>query len=816
MATATPTQSADTAAQRPEALSPAVDLPESLGYRLKKTFLGPPLVTSELHNEKLSKPIALGVLAPDCISSSAYGTEQMLTQLLPYVGVAGFALVMPVTGIILALLLLLTLAYRDVVMTYTKAGGSYIVARENFGPRIAQIAAVALLIDYIVTVAVQTAAGTDAVASMLQLLLHVDIDHDKLWITVGVVCLLCYGNLRGIREAGRAFSVPTYLFVLATGLTVVVGLVRLALGDLPRLTDAQLHASGTIGLGHPGGGLLMGASVFIMMRAFANGGSSLTGLEAISNGVSAFKSPQGSNARRTLVVMSCILGVLVLGVSTLAWQTHAMPYTSGSPTVLAQEAHLVFGQSGFGNVMFAFVQIATALILYTGGNTSFNGFPFLASFVAEDSFLPRQLTIRGHRLAFSNGIIVLTVVSLALLIATGGNLTKLVSLYAIGVFTGFVMAASGLFRYHWNRRERHRTARLVINGAAAIASAAVVLIFAITKFTEGAWLVVVIFPIGVVALIRTNSRYRTESEVLRAAPAASSVPTWTRSVVYVLVDRLDLAVIKALRYAHALRPTELRAVYFMVDDHNAERLRAEWEASRAADVSLEIIECPDRRVRRAAAELAARTVAEGDTEVTLLIPRRTYGPIIGRLLHSRFGDSIAQAVSRLPHVAATIVPFDVATAIEEAEEVAGVRRGPDEPGESAVRAEGNRHPAVRRAASALLTHAEPPAEPPAGRADGTTAIGELAWRHRAVVRGRVRSVQVTPVSGSPRLECELYDESGGVVLVFYGRRSVPGIEAGTELRADGMVGATDGYLSMANPTYALLPAGAEEAAGAVD
>lgn len=666
MATTTRPTPAETAAPpRPEALSIAVDLPESLGYRFKKMFLGPPLVTAQLHDEKLSKPIALGVLAPDCISSSAYGTEQMLTQLLPAVGVAGFALVMPVTGIILALLFLLTLAYRDVVMTYTRAGGSYVVARENFGPRVAQVAAVALLIDYIVTVAVQTAAGTDAVASLLQLLFGWNIDQDKLWITIGVVCLLCYGNLRGIREAGRVFSVPTYLFVLATGLTVVVGLVRLALGDLPRLTAAQMHASGTIGLGHPGGGLLMGASLFIMLRAFANGGSSLTGLEAISNGVSAFRQPQGPNARRTLVIMSVILGTLVLGVSTLAWQTHAMPYASGSPTVLAQEAHLVFGGSAFGNAMFTFVQVATALILYTGGNTSFNGFPFLASFVAEDSFLPRQLTVRGHRLAFSNGILVLTVVSLLLLIGTQGNLTKLVSLYAIGVFTGFVMAASGLFRYHWTRRERHRTPKLVINGAAALASAAVVLIFAITKFTEGAWLVVVLFPIGVWALIRINRQYRAEAAALQEAPApGADLPTWRHHLVYVLVDSLDLAVLKALRYAHQLAPDEIRAVHFMVDERHARELMAQWEDTSATTIPLEVVACPDRRLRHAVVELAARVTAGGDTALTLLLPRRTYAPILGRILHRGTEDAVARAVEDLPHVAVTILPFDVERAVE--------------------------------------------------------------------------------------------------------------------------------------------------------
>ncbi|WP_406211415.1 APC family permease [Kitasatospora sp. NBC_01560] len=633
---------------------------------MKRILLGPPLVSAELRNEKLSKPVALGVLAPDCISSSAYGTEQMLTQLIPAVGVAGFALVMPVTGVILALLLLLTLCYRDVVTTYTRTGGSYVVARENFGPRVAQVSAVALLIDYIVTVAVQTAAGTDAVASLLHVLWQVNIDHEKLWITAGVVCLLCYGNLRGIREAGRAFSLPTYLFVGATGLTVLTGMLRLAAGNLPRLSEADLHAPGAIDTGHPGGGLLMGASLLVLMRAFANGGSSLTGLEAVSNGVSAFRSPQGRNARRTLVVMSTLLGVLVLGVSTLAWQTHTVPFTSGSPTVLAQEAHLVFGQSAFGTAMFVIVQVATALILYTGGNTSFNGFPFLASFVAEDAFLPRQLTVRGHRLAFSNGIVVLTAASLALLVVTGGNLTKLVALYAIGVFTGFVMAAAGLVKHHWTRRERHRRTKIAVNAAAALASAAVVVVFAVSKFTEGAWMVVVVFPVGVWALIRTNHRYRTEADALEAAPASATATFRHRGVVHVLVDRLDLAVVNALHHGQSLRPDELHAVHFVIDEQHAEQLRRQWAANRAADVPLELVECPDRRLHHAVAALAARATADGHTDVTLLIPRRTYGPVSGRLLHARAGDRLAQAVDRLPHVAATLVPFDVRRALREA------------------------------------------------------------------------------------------------------------------------------------------------------
>ncbi len=634
-------------------------------YRVKRLLLGPPLITEALRDEKLSNPLALGVLASDCISSTAYGTEEMLRILVPVIGVAAFSLVLPLTGVIIFVLLLLTLSYRDVVTVYTRAGGSYVVARENFGPNVAQIAAVALLIDYIVTVAVQTAAGTDAIISLAHLVGDdfTGIDHLKTPLSVAVVLVLMYGNLRGIREAGRAFATPAYLFMAAVALMLVVGVIRfVADGTLPH---ANLHAAGALTPGHQGGGLLYGATLFIVLRAFANGGSSLTGLEAISNGVSAFRPPQGVNARRTLVTMSCILGVMVLGVSTLAHLTHATPYEDGNPTVIAQEAHLLFGSGVAGTVGLVFVQLATALILYTGANTPFTGFPFLASFVAEDSFLPRQLTRRGHRLAFSNGIIALTALALVLLLVTGGNVDRLVALYAIGVFTGFTMAAAGLTAYHWRRQERGRTWKLVVNIAAAIASALVVVIFAVTKFTEGAWLVVIVFPLGVWALIRINRQYRAEANAMETLPApGADRPPWRRHIVYVLVDGLDLATLKALRYAHRLGPDEIRAVHFMVDDKHARQLMDSWEATAGTTVPLEVVECPDRRLRRAVTELATRSTADGQTALTLLLPRRTYAPVIGRILHRGTGEGMARAVEDLPSVAVTILPFDVERAVE--------------------------------------------------------------------------------------------------------------------------------------------------------
>jgi len=795
-------EAASDVSAQPSALSAAaVDIPESLGYRVKRTVLGKPLVTEQLSTERLSKKIALGTMGIDMISSSAYGSEQMLTQLLPYFGTLAFMLIMPITGVILALAFLLLLCYRDVLSVYTKAGGSYVVAREQFGPKIAQIAAVALLIDYIVTVAVQTSSGTDAIASLLALSFNIDITSATLWISIGVILLMAFMNLRGVREAGRVFATPAYIYLLLVGTTVLLGLGRLATGNLTHADN--LHDTsygGVIDLGGHTQFLVSLAAISAMLRGFANGGSSLTGLEAISNGVSVFKKPVARNARTTLTYTVAALGTLVLGISILAWQAQTMPYAGGSPTVLAQLTHLIWGKSGFGNVMFILVQIATALILYTGGNTSFSGFPFLTSFVAGDSFLPRQFTHRGHRLAYSNGILVLTALSLALIIVMDGNLTRLVALYAIGVFTGFVMASAGMFKYHYTRVEPRRAAKLVINGSACVASVLVVLVFAIFKFTEGAWIVVVIFPIGVFALIKLNERYRREEAALQEAPASASVPSLASSTVLVLVDSVDLAVIKALRYARSLRPVEVRAVHLMIDSKHAEQLRRRWDASRAADVPLEVIEVPDRRLRRAAAQLAARTAQQTGTEVTVMLPRRAFH-VTSRLLHDHTADKIAGAVSRLPHVAAMIVPFDVVEAIGEMQ--GGTAH-------TAASSDGLAQRPARRTKKMLLdAECQTDGDHPVSRAD--TGAGspiparDVRWRNRAVLEGRIRSVYVGPVSGSPALEAELYDETGGITLVFLGRRAIPGIEPGAKMRVEGMVGETEGYLAMFNPSYRLLP-----------
>ena len=769
-----------TEAQRIRDLESTIEIPETLGYRIKNVLLGPPMVSEQLATERLGSLMAMGVLAPDGISSSAYGTEEMLVELVKYVGVASFALVLPVTFALLLVLIFVTLSYREVVMVYTRAGGSYVVARDNFGPTVAQVAAVALLIDYTVTVAVQIAAGTDALTSAFPTLLHYSFlsFSTSVWISIAVVVLMAYGNLRGIREAGRIFAFPTYFFVFALGSVIVTGVVRSLTGNLHQFS---IHRPGLYHFGSPGSGLLMGASVLVIMRSFANGGASLTGVEAISNGVSVFKPPEGVRARRVYLLMGVTLGSLVLGTSFLARWTHAAPFILGAPTVISQEAQAVFGSGPAGHTLFYMVQLATLLILYTGGNTSFNGFPFLASFVAGDRFLPRQLTKRGHRLTFSNGIIVLAIVAITLLLVTRANVTALVAVYAIGVFTGFTMAGAGMSKHHLVHRARGWRHKLVINGSASVLSAVVVLILAVAKFKQGAWTVVLLFPILTIALIRLNRQYRAEAQQLdKGAMEATEVPILHRHVVLVFVDRLDLATARAIQYARSLNPDEVRAVHFLLDNAVAQVLRENWGRLMIRRLPLEIRECRDRRLVRAAVDLVAATLADGDTEVSVLLPRRLYSWGWGHLLHDRTADRLAAVVGRLPHANATIVPFQL-TKMRPARKnaKANLKAAPK-----------------KRAREVERSEDLVPVE-------GALPIGEIQWRHKARIAGRVTSVEVQPWRGAQVLSCTLVDRTGSVTLVFT-RRDVPGIETGAQIVAEGTVGEHEGRLALLNPIHEVL------------
>lgn len=634
-------------------------------YRVKRRLLGRPLTTERVTDEKLSNRTALGVLASDCISSSAYGSEEMLRVLVPVVGAAAFTMVMPVTGAILLVLLLLTLCYSDVVTIYTRAGGSYVVARENFGPNVAQVAAVALLVDYVVTVAVQVSAGTSALVSLAHLVGNgwTGLDHLQVPVSLLVIVLLGYGNLRGVREAGRMFALPAYLFAAAMGLVFLVAAVRGLRGELPH---ADLHAPGVVPLGTPGDGWLYGASLFIVLRSFANGGSSLTGLEAISNGISAFREPQGRNARHTLIAMSCVLAVLVLGVSALAHFTHAVPYTDGTPTVIAQEARLAFGNGTVGTIGLVFVQLATALVLYTGANTPFTGFPYLASFVAQDRFLPRVLTRRGHRLAFSNGIVTLCALSLALLLGTGATWTSwwpstrsacsppspwrgpasppttcAARASAPGEDHGQRPRGDRLRRRGADLR-RHEIHRRRLAGRRGLP------------------------PRGLGTdpdQPRVPARGRRPGAAARGrGPAAHAPPPGVRPGRDAGPRRAEGP---AVCPRAAARQRERRALRHRRGARTP--LSALWASTSATSVELELVACPDRRLRHAMRELAVRTTQDGDTSLTVLVPRRMYANALGKLLHRGTGENMSRALEQLPHVAVTILPFNASHAMQALE-----------------------------------------------------------------------------------------------------------------------------------------------------
>jgi amino acid transporter len=799
------------------------EVPETYWYSVKRRLLGPPLITEQLGEERLSRPLALGVLSCDGISSANYGSELILYELLQFFGLTAFTLLLPLTGVVLFGILLVVLSYREVVSVYTRAGGSYVVARENFGPRVAQGAAVALMVDYVVTVAVQNSAGSAAILSTFPALAKPLGDTATLLlITVAATLLMCYVNLLGVRENGRTFALPTYLFSASVGLMIIVGLAREFFGG--GLGQVTWHP-GTVPIGHTTSGLITFAAILTLARAFANGGSSLTGIEAVSNAVSALRPPEGRNARQILVTQGSIVFFLIAGISWIAHLTHAVPYLSGVPTVVSQEADLVFGHTIGGKLLFYLVQAGAITILFTGGNTSFSGFPFLTSFVAEDSFLPRWLSKRGHRLVFSNGIIVLTVLALALVFAVGASTAKLVALYAIGVFTGFSMAGFGMVRYHLRQREPGWRRKLVINLTGGIYTALVVLIFAIVKFREGAWLVVIVFPIGVFAFIRLNRQYRAESRALesigirRASGGDQSPPpNYTRRVVLVFVDDFDLATLAALRYARSLRPTTVRAVHFVLDSDKAERLRAAWIPDR--NVTLDFVDCPDRRLTRCAGELVAHEAKEPGTQVTAILPRRSFSPLLGRLLHDRTADKIAGVVSRVPDAAATIVPFDVENRLHVLAAREAARRAETpavtSPGSDGHAADGHAADGVPGEPHRLKTEpaaaapAEPEPLPGAGGYDrpipppGITPIGAIHEPGRTTVEGRVRVVEVRSVERNSVLAAEIADSTGDLTALFYGRSRIPGLMCGSRVRFRGAVGIKNGVPVMINPAYELV------------
>jgi hypothetical protein len=563
-----------------------------------------------------------------------------------------------------------------------------------------------------------------------------------------------------------------------------VGLYKQFNGTLIKLSVDQ---PGAIEIGQEQG-LLTFAAIFILLRAFANGGSSLTGLEAISDGVALFKTPEHVNARRTLYIMSTLLGTLVLGVSWFAHKIHAVPYESGTPTVISQIAKTIMGDGVVGQVMFVMVQLATMLILFAGANTTYSAFPLLVNFVATDGYLPRQLTKRGHRLAFSNGILFLAGGGIFLVLITGGSVEHLVAFYALGVFTGFALAGFGMTRHALRNKTGHWRAKVFINGLAGSISLLVVIIFSVVKFTQGAWLVLITAPILVMTFLRLRRQYTREQEALEVKQHQERATSIARHDVTVLVDNVDIATVGAVRYARSLKPRNLSAVHFVIDDRRAEQIQKAWAASDALDdVTLELIDCPDRRLANAALDYSIRMTEKPDVELTLLLPRRAYSGFLGRLLHDQTAEEIAAPISQLPRVVATIVPFDVDRIASGKTSFVSVK------------------PTAPVVAPKPMQKVVPvDVEPVSHYAENLTPIGNIEWRKRAQVQGRVTSMKAAPRGSAPVLEVEIWDETGGVSLQFLGRREIAGLEVGSQLRAEGMVGEEEGSMVILNPSYELL------------
>jgi len=772
------------AVPEPLPVEPPTELPpDSFAYRAKRRLLGQPLHTEQLEHERLGKPTALAVFASDNLSSSAYATEEILRHLIPFVGVAAFALVVPITIGLLVVLGFLILSYRQTIKAYPTAGGAYMVTRDNFGLLPAQVAGVALLTDYVLTVAVSVAAGTAALASAFPALEPYIVE-----ISIGFVIFIAYGNLRGVRESGRMFAVPTYFFILNMIVLLGWGLSQLLSGNLSR---APQHLAGMQHFGTAGGGLLLGASLYVVLRAFSSGGAAVTGVEAISNGVPAFKQPAWRNARTTLVIMGSLLGAMFLGLSVLAAHVHVVPFEKGTPTVISQIGDLVYGGGAIGRVLYFSLQAGTMLILVLAANTSFADFPRLASFHAGDNFMPRQLTKRGHRLVFSNGIIFLAVTSIVMLLVTNASVDTLIPLYAIGVFTSFTLSQAGMAKHHLREKEPGWKFGLFVNGVGAVLSLVVDIVIAITKFTSGAWLIVIFVPVAVMFLVRLARQYEREDRHLDVdVPAAVHAPVMRRLVVLVFIDRLDLASARAIQFGRSLNPTELRAVHFVVDGAHAEELTEAWRDHGLANIPLDLVDCPDRRLSRSAMTTVAESLADGKSEVCVVVAERRYGGFWKRILHDQTADTLARDISRIPHANVTTVPFHLG------KDDNGVQVAPPVTAPSPERATVPAFRGVRRDGS-------PAAAPQPTAAGAPTSIADVRWRQRVRVSGVVRSLRVQPVAGVAALECTLADDTAGITVVFLGRGEIAGIEIGTRMSVEGMTIEHHGRLAIVNPVYRL-------------
>jgi len=621
---------------------------------LNTWLIGRPLQTADAPHQTIGKLIGLAVFASDALSSTAYATQEMLAILL-LAGIGALQFSVPISIGIVVLLTLLTLSYEQTIHAYPGGGGAYIVARDNLGDVPALVAAASLLTDYILTVSVSISSGVAQVVSAFPAAFPYRVEIAILFIAI--VMLL---NLRGVKESGKAFAVPTYIFVLLMYATVVTGIIRLVLGTLGVVDAPPQVEIETI----------QQVSIFLILRAFSNGTSAVTGVEAISNGITAFKEPRSKNAGITLIWMSVILGSLLLGITFLAYHIQAIP--SESETVISQLARTVFGGRGF---LYIATITATTVILVLAGNTAFAGFPRLSALVAEDGFLPRQLTYRGSRLVYSYGIVLLAVVSGLLVVIFKASVSSLIPLYAIGVFLSFTLSQSGM-AVRWKksgslkegveiqergsvlRREKGWQHKMVINGIGALVTFTVMIVFAVTKFKDGAWIIIVLIPVLVAAFWGIHMHYRGLAKRLTLDNYGSQ-PYLARNRVIIPIAGVHRGTLEALRYAKTLSD-DVTAVHISIDASQAEKVREKWEVW-GEGIRLLILESPYRLMVEPLLDYITEIHKQlnPNETITIVVPQFIPKHRWNNLLHTRTADTLRRILLNWPEVVIIEVPYQV-------------------------------------------------------------------------------------------------------------------------------------------------------------
>ncbi len=624
-------------------------MPHPGAYSLKRLILGPAIPTAQLIHERLGKSTALAIFSSDALSSVSYATEEMLRTLFiaGAVATAAFSLIMPLSFVIVGVLAILMFSYRQTIKAYPSAGGAYIVTKDNFGLVPAQVAGVALLTDYVLTVAVSVSAGVSAIIAAVPALHQLRVP-----LCIFFIAMIAVGNLRGVKESGRIFAAPTFLFLTMIGSLIVIGIAKLAAGTLQHAATGDFAAGWASENAAKGIEPLAVVGLFLGLHALASGSTAMTGVEAISNGVPAFRPPEWKNARTTLMWMGALLGIMFLGISFLAQQVQAVPDPTQQQTVLAEIGRAVYGSSTLGHVLFYILQIATTMVLVLAANTAFADFPRLASFQAGDDFLPRQFTTRGHRLVFSNGIIALSVAAAALVIAFGGDVTRLIPFYAIGVFTSFTLSQAGMAKRHLRLREPHWRIGLLINGLGAVATGVVLVVIGITKFTHGAWVVIVLVPIMVYGLIRLARQYDVEQHELKRDLERFSTEDLRRPSIVLLVDQVDSKTIHALQYAKTIRADDVRAVHIEEDPLRTLQLETAWSAAGLSAVPLKILRAGGEGSSRLAGFIAG---LPEDRDVNVLIPVSHETSARERISEARAGARLTKALLPYERVRVTLV-----------------------------------------------------------------------------------------------------------------------------------------------------------------